>query len=85
MKRSPKKTTSSSFPPSLTGCCEFYESNPDFIQPEIRRNEVLAFVKQGLADLSITRTSIKWGIPVDADPAHVFYVWFDALMTTQRR
>ncbi len=60
---------------------EFYEANPDFIQPEIRRNEVLAFVKQGLADLSITRTSIKWGIPVEADPSHVFYVWFDALTT----
>ena len=57
----------------------FYEANPDFIQPDIRRNEVLAFVKQGLSDLSITRTSIKWGIPVEADPSHVFYVWFDAL------
>ncbi|MBV9295468.1 MAG: methionine--tRNA ligase [Acidobacteriaceae bacterium] len=60
---------------------EFYDANPNFIQPEIRRNEVLSFVRQGLADLSITRTSIKWGIPVDADPAHVFYVWFDALTT----
>ena len=60
---------------------EFYEANPDFIQPEIRRNEVLAFVKQGLSDLSITRTSIKWGIPVESDPSHVFYVWFDALTT----
>ncbi len=59
----------------------FYADNPDFIQPEIRRNEVLAFVRQGLADLSITRTSIKWGIPVETDPAHVFYVWFDALTT----
>jgi methionyl-tRNA synthetase len=58
---------------------EFYDAHPEFIQPEIRRNEVLAFVRQGLADLSITRTSIKWGIPVEADPAHVFYVWFDAL------
>jgi methionyl-tRNA synthetase len=58
---------------------EFYEAHPDFIQPEIRRNEVLSFVKQGLSDLSITRTSIKWGIPVEADPSHVFYVWFDAL------
>ncbi|MBV9759216.1 MAG: methionine--tRNA ligase [Acidobacteriaceae bacterium] len=57
----------------------FYEEHPDFILPEIRRNEVLAFVKQGLADLSITRTSIKWGVPVESDPAHVFYVWFDAL------
>ena len=60
---------------------KFYDENPDFIQPEIRRNEVLSFVKQGLEDLSITRTSIKWGIPVAADPAHVFYVWFDALTT----
>ncbi len=60
---------------------EFYEANPDFIQPEIRRNEVLAFVKQGLSDLSITRTSINWGIPVEADRSHVFYVWFDALTT----
>lgn len=60
---------------------EFYDAHPDFIGPDIRRNEVLAFVKQGLADLSITRTSIKWGIPVESDPSHVFYVWFDALMT----
>ncbi len=58
---------------------EFYAANPEFIQPEIRRNEVLAFVKQGLEDLSITR-AIKWGIPVESDPSHVFYVWFDALM-----
>ncbi len=58
---------------------EFYQTHPDFIQPDIRRNEVLSFVKHGLSDLSITRTSIKWGIPVEADPTHVFYVWFDAL------
>jgi methionyl-tRNA synthetase len=60
---------------------EFYDANPEFMLPEIRRNEILAFVKQGLVDLSITRTSIKWGITVESDPAHVFYVWFDALMT----
>ncbi len=60
---------------------EFYDANPNFMLPEIRRNEILAFVKQGLADLSITRTSIKWGVPVESDPAHVFYVWFDALTT----
>ncbi len=59
----------------------FYEENPEFIQPEIRRNELVAFLKQGLADLSITRTSLKWGIPLESDPAHVFYVWFDALTT----
>ena len=60
---------------------ELYDAHPDFIGPDIRRNEVLAFVKQGLSDVSITRTSIKWGIPVESDPSHVFYVWFDALTT----
>jgi methionyl-tRNA synthetase len=58
---------------------ELYESQPDFIQPETRRNEVLSFVRQGLTDLSITRTNIKWGILVDGEAPHVFYVWFDAL------
>ena len=56
-----------------------YESQPDFIQPETRRNEVLAFMRQGLTDLSITRTNIKWGIPVEGEAPHVFYVWFVAL------
>ncbi len=60
---------------------ELYERNPEFIQPETRRNEVIAFVRQGLNDLSITRTSLKWGIPVPGEEKHVFYVWFDALMT----
>jgi len=60
---------------------ELYEQNPDFIQPETRRNEVKAFVKGGLTDLSITRTNIKWGIPVEGEAPHVFYVWFDALTT----
>ena len=60
---------------------ELYEKQPDFIQPEIRRNEITAFVKNGLKDLSISRTTIKWGIPVPDEPRHVFYVWFDALMT----
>src|SRR5262249_21635432 len=50
-------------------------------QPDTRRNEVIAFVKQGLTDLSISRTSIKWGIPVPDEEKHVFYVWFDALTT----
>jgi methionyl-tRNA synthetase len=58
-----------------------YEEQPNFIQPEARRNEVITFVKQGLKDLSITRTAIKWGIPVPDEPKHVFYVWFDALTT----
>jgi methionyl-tRNA synthetase len=58
---------------------ELYEKNPDFIRPDYRRNELIAFVKGGLNDLSITRTSIKWGIPVPVEGHHVFYVWFDAL------
>jgi methionyl-tRNA synthetase len=60
---------------------ELYEVHPDFIQPETRRNEVVSFVKGGLSDLSITRTNIKWGIPVEGEAPHVFYVWFDALAT----
>ncbi len=58
---------------------ELYEREPKFIQPETRRNEVIAFVKQGLTDVSITRSNMKWGIPVDGEAPHVFYVWFDAL------
>jgi methionyl-tRNA synthetase len=58
---------------------DFYKKNPNFIQPEARRNEVLSFVEGGLRDLSITRTSIRWGIPVPGEEPHVFYVWFDAL------
>ncbi|MCC6585144.1 MAG: methionine--tRNA ligase [Bryobacterales bacterium] len=60
---------------------ELYEKQPDFIQPESRRNEVISFVKGGLSDLSISRTTIKWGIPVPGEEKHVFYVWFDALTT----
>ncbi|MGD0015531.1 MAG: methionine--tRNA ligase [Bryobacteraceae bacterium] len=58
-----------------------YSEHPEFIQPETRRNEVIAFVKEGLKDLSITRTNITWGIPVVGEAPHVFYVWFDALST----
>ena len=56
-----------------------YRANPDFVSPEIRRNEMISFVSAGLRDLSVSRTSFKWGIPVPGDPAHVMYVWFDAL------
>jgi methionyl-tRNA synthetase len=59
---------------------DLYEKHPEFILPETRRNEVLAFVKSGLSDLSISRTNIKWGIPVPNEEKHVFYVWFDALV-----
>ncbi len=58
---------------------EFYDSHPDFIAPESRRNEVISFVKGGLTDLSVSRTSFKWGVPVPDDPDHVMYVWIDAL------
>ena len=56
-----------------------YDQHPEFITPPSRRNEVVAFVEGGLQDLSVSRTSFKWGIPVPGDPAHVMYVWFDAL------
>ncbi|MCE2563990.1 methionine--tRNA ligase [Komagataeibacter sp. FNDCF1] len=58
---------------------ELYESRPGFIEPHSRRNEVASFVRQGLRDLSISRTSFNWGIPVPGDPKHVMYVWVDAL------
>jgi methionyl-tRNA synthetase len=57
----------------------FYEANPDFVAPTSRRNEVISFVKAGLSDLSISRTSFTWGVPVPDDPAHIMYVWLDAL------
>ncbi|HEX3877460.1 MAG TPA: methionine--tRNA ligase [Bryobacteraceae bacterium] len=60
---------------------ELYEEHPEFIQPESRRNEALSFIRAGLNDLSITRSNIKWGIPVAGEAPHVFYVWFDALAT----
>ena len=57
----------------------FYDANPDFIAPASRRNEVVSFVKGGLRDLSISRTSFNWGVPVPDDPGHIMYVWLDAL------
>ena len=59
---------------------ELYNTNPDFIQPSIRRNEVLSFVSQGLQDFSISRVNLDWGFPVPTDPSHTLYVWFDALL-----
>lgn len=58
---------------------KFYEENPDFIRPASRRNEIISFVKSGLLDLSVSRTSITWGIDVPDAPGHVVYVWLDAL------
>lgn len=56
-----------------------YEAHPEFIGPDTRRNEVVSFVKRGLQDLSISRTTFDWGLPVPGDPKHVMYVWVDAL------
>ena len=59
---------------------DLYASRPSFVQPDVRRNEVISFVSGGLKDLSISRVSLKWGIPVPGDPSHTIYVWFDALI-----
>jgi methionyl-tRNA synthetase len=58
---------------------QYYQEHPEFVRPETRRNEVIAFVKSGLRDQSISRSTFKWGIPVPRDPNHVIYVWLDAL------
>lgn len=55
------------------------EEHPDFILPQSRRNEVISFIKQGLQDLSISRNTFSWGIPIEFAPGHITYVWFDAL------
>ena len=57
-----------------------YEAHPEFVQPATARNEVVSFVKQGLQDLSISRSSFDWGVPIPWDPKHVLYVWIDALL-----
>ena len=59
---------------------EYYEANPDFIRPQIRRNEVMSFVKGGMHDLSISRSTFDWGVPLPFDSEHVTYVWVDALI-----
>ncbi|MCU1491044.1 MAG: methionyl-tRNA synthetase [Acidimicrobiaceae bacterium] len=59
---------------------EWYEANPKAVRPDTRRNEALSFIRQGLGDISISRTSIDWGIPVPWDERHVVYVWYDALI-----
>ena len=58
---------------------KYIEENPNFIKPESKKNEVIAFIKQGLQDLSISRTVFDWGIPLELEEGHVIYVWFDAL------
>src|SRR5262249_31711025 len=60
---------------------ELYEKNPSFVMPVSRMNEVKSFVRGGLEDLSVSRTTFSWGIPVPGDVEHVMYVWFDALFS----
>ena len=76
---SPKRATSSSCRRFSSRCSITTAQHPDFVTPASRRNEMLSFLEAGLEDLSVSRTSFKWGIPVPDDPAHVMYVWFDAL------
>ena len=59
---------------------DFYEENPDFIRPETRKNEIVSFIKSGLKDLSISRSTFDWGVPLPFDEGHVAYVWADALL-----
>lgn len=59
---------------------KYIEEHPEFVFPESRRNEVISFIKQGLKDISATRSTVKWGVPVPFDPKHTVYVWFDALI-----
>ncbi len=59
---------------------DYYDSHPDAVRPATKRNEAVGFIRQGLRDSSITRTSIDWGVPAPWDPSHVIYVWYDALV-----
>jgi methionyl-tRNA synthetase len=59
---------------------DWYDTHPEFVQPESKRNEALGLIRGGLRDISITRTSLDWGVPVPWDAGHVFYVWYDALV-----
>jgi methionyl-tRNA synthetase len=59
---------------------DWYDGHPEFVQPESKRNEALGLIRGGLRDISITRTSLDWGVPVPWDAGHVFYVWYDALV-----
>ena len=74
-----RNAISSGSRPIRTGFWSSTPSHPEFVRPQSRMNEVTSFVRQGLRDLSITRTTVKWGIPVPDDPKHTIYVWFDAL------
>ena len=74
-----RRAISSSSRPIADRLLAHYEAHPEFVTPENYRNEIVAFVKRGLSDLSISRTTFDWGVPVPGDPKHVMYVWVDAL------
>ena len=76
---SPKRIIFSGSRRIRIACLSFTQEHPQFVQPDFRLNEVRAFVESGLKDISISRKTIKWGIPWPGDPEHVFYVWYDAL------
>ena len=73
------RPTSSGCRPTPIELLAHYEAHPEFIGPDVRRNEVVSFVSGGLRDLSISRTTFDWGVPVPDHPDHVMYVWVDAL------
>ena len=73
-------TASSGSPRTATACWRTSPSIPDFVQPEVRRNEILRLLEAGLEDISISRAGQSWGIPLPFDPGSVVYVWFDALI-----
>ena len=74
-----RRTSSSASRSTASRCSRTTRSIPDFVRPESRLAEVVSFVKGGLADLSVSRTKVKWGIPFPGHPGHVVYVWLDAL------
>ena len=76
----PRRTGSSGCRRSPQPLLDWYAANPDAVAPEGKRNEALGIIRHGLDDISITRTSIDWGVPVPWDDGHVFYVWYDALI-----
>ena len=78
-RSSRRRTTSSASPGSRSRLLEWYDAHPGAIVPEFRANEALGLIRSGLRDFSASRTSLTWGIPLPWDPAHVAYVWFDAL------
>ncbi len=75
-----RRTTSSACRSTATRCSEHFEEHPEFLQPDVRRNEILRLLEGGLEDISISRAGQLWGIPLPFDPTSVVYVWFDALI-----